>query len=108
MSGSPLYSPIYLNKDLKVEYSLLEDIVSKPLLAKAGAFDKVTTKKFMVMVVIVSKINIKWSNIIFKIFTSMVKEISSITWVFHLTVLSFGTAQDQYGGCFQTPSCQID
>lgn len=64
ISGYTLSVPIAQNKDLKVKYRLLDDIVSKTLLAKAEAFDKITTEKFLVMATIASKLNVNLSDII--------------------------------------------
>lgn len=73
-SGTHLSSPNFLKKDLKVEYLLLVDLVSKWILAKAGDFDKVTTEKFQMMVTIFSGIQINWSEVLFKILSDMVKK----------------------------------
>ncbi|KZV18355.1 pheophytinase, chloroplastic [Dorcoceras hygrometricum] len=43
------FRPSSKNKDMKVEYRLLNDIVAKSLTAKAGSFDAVTTERFDIM-----------------------------------------------------------
>lgn len=52
--GTPISSPNCLKKDLKVEFRLLVDLVSKCPLVEARAFNKVTTKKVMMMATIAS------------------------------------------------------
>lgn len=47
--------------------------MSKLLLDKARAFVKVTNEKFMVMATIASKVNVNLPDILFKNFTTMVK-----------------------------------
>ncbi|KZV35439.1 hypothetical protein F511_22655 [Dorcoceras hygrometricum] len=43
------FKPSIKNRDMKVEYRLLNDIVAKLLTAKAGSFDVVTTERFDMM-----------------------------------------------------------
>lgn len=43
LSGKTLSYPTCSNKYLKVEFRLLTDLVTKPILSKEEAFDKVTT-----------------------------------------------------------------
>lgn len=47
--------------------------MSKPFLTKAGYFDKITSQEFLSMETIASKLNVNWSDIIFKTFIAMVK-----------------------------------
>ncbi|KZV14212.1 hypothetical protein F511_44088 [Dorcoceras hygrometricum] len=45
-------------KEMKMEFRLLHDIVAKPLCAKAGSFDMVTSEKFDLMVAISADLNV--------------------------------------------------
>ncbi|KZV47949.1 hypothetical protein F511_38526 [Dorcoceras hygrometricum] len=45
LSGIP-FKPSSKKKEMKVEYSLLKDIVAKSLTAKVGSFDAITTEQF--------------------------------------------------------------
>lgn len=60
-------------KDLKMEFRWLANIVAKCLLAKAGAYEKITLEKLQTMVLIASRIRVNWSDILFHIFTEMVR-----------------------------------
>ncbi|KZV41489.1 hypothetical protein F511_15127 [Dorcoceras hygrometricum] len=52
-------------KAVKIEYHLLNDIITKALTAKAGSFDVVTQEPFDMIVAIMGGIKLNWSEIIF-------------------------------------------
>lgn len=60
-------------KDLKMEFRWLANIVAKSLLAKAEAYEKITLEKLQTMVLIASRIRVNWSDILFHIFSEMVR-----------------------------------
>lgn len=60
-------------KDLKMEFRWLANIVAKNILDKAGAYEKITLEKLQKMVLIVSQIKVNWSDILFHIFSKMVR-----------------------------------
>lgn len=72
LSGSPMESHGE-KRDLKMQFRWLANIVAKCILAKAGAFEKITLEKLQTMVLIASKIQVNWSDILFHIFTKMVR-----------------------------------
>lgn len=57
---------------LKSEFRLLANIVAKALLARAGAYDKITLLKFQYMALIASRIGVDWSGILFSSLREMV------------------------------------
>ncbi|KZV22365.1 hypothetical protein F511_28847 [Dorcoceras hygrometricum] len=60
------------NKEMKVEYQLLHDIVAKALCAKAGSFGVVTSEKFDLMVAISVGLKVNWGQILFQTLVAMV------------------------------------
>ncbi|KZV29341.1 hypothetical protein F511_18492 [Dorcoceras hygrometricum] len=66
------FKPSNKNKDMKIEYRLLHDIVAKSLSAKAGSFDAVTTEKFEMMVVIRVTLKVNWAHVLFNTLAAMV------------------------------------
>ncbi|KZV23433.1 hypothetical protein F511_42046 [Dorcoceras hygrometricum] len=64
------------NKEMKMEYLLLHDIVAKAPYAKAGSFDMVTTEKFDLMVVITAGLKVNWAHVLFQTLVSMVNTLS--------------------------------
>lgn len=64
MADSPISLPSEKH-DLKLNFRLLANVVAKAPLAKAGAYDKITQEIFLYMALIVSKIGVNWSDIIF-------------------------------------------
>lgn len=60
-------------KDLKMEFRWIANIVAKSILAKAGAYEKITLEKLHTMVLIASRITVNWSEILFHIFSEMVR-----------------------------------
>lgn len=60
-------------KDLKMEFRWLANIVAKSILTKGGAYDKITLEKLQTMVLIASQIRVNWSDILFHIFSEMVR-----------------------------------
>lgn len=60
-------------KDLKMEFRWLANIVAKSILAKAGAYEKITLEKLQTMVLIASQIQVNWSDILFHILSEMVR-----------------------------------
>ncbi|KZV17396.1 hypothetical protein F511_43031 [Dorcoceras hygrometricum] len=52
------------NNEMKMEYLLLHDIVAKPLCAKAGSFDVVTSEKFDLMVAISDGFKVNWAQVL--------------------------------------------
>ncbi|KZV49324.1 hypothetical protein F511_37510 [Dorcoceras hygrometricum] len=61
-TGVP-FRPPNKNKDMKVEYRLLHDIVSKALYAKADSFDVVTLEKLEIMVEISEGLKLPEANV---------------------------------------------
>lgn len=60
-------------QDLKPEFRILANIVAKSLLARAGAYDKITLEKFQYMALIASRILVDWSGILFNTLLDMVR-----------------------------------
>ncbi|KZV32002.1 hypothetical protein F511_34558 [Dorcoceras hygrometricum] len=58
-------------KDMKVEYRLLNDIVTKSLTAKVGSFDAITLEQFEMMVAISTEMKVDWASVLFGIFTPL-------------------------------------
>ncbi|KZV22768.1 hypothetical protein F511_30404 [Dorcoceras hygrometricum] len=58
-------------RELKIEYSLLSDIVAKLITVKTGSFD-VTHERFLLMTAIFLGVSINWGRLLFKIFKDMV------------------------------------
>ncbi|KZT76399.1 hypothetical protein F511_46576 [Dorcoceras hygrometricum] len=65
-SGEPIKASCK-NKEMKVEFRLLNDILAKAITAKAGSFDAVTQESFRLMAVIHYGIKINWSRFMFDI-----------------------------------------
>ncbi|KZV14252.1 hypothetical protein F511_44000 [Dorcoceras hygrometricum] len=59
-------------KEMKMEFLLLHDIVAKPLCAKAGSFDMVTSEKFDLMVAISADLKLNWAQFLFQFLLAMV------------------------------------
>ncbi|KZV42585.1 hypothetical protein F511_33692 [Dorcoceras hygrometricum] len=59
-------------KEMKIQYRLLSDILAKTLYVKAGSFDAVTRDRFMLMTAITCNVKINWSNLLFGILKDMV------------------------------------
>ncbi|KZV30630.1 clathrin assembly protein-like [Dorcoceras hygrometricum] len=57
---------------MKVEFRLLNDILAKTVTAKAGSFDAVTHKRFLIMTAILGRIKINWRKFLFEILKEMV------------------------------------
>ncbi|KZV23387.1 hypothetical protein F511_09132 [Dorcoceras hygrometricum] len=70
-TGVP-FRPPNKQKDMKVEYWLLHDIVAKYLCTKAGLFDLVTSKKLEMMVAINAGLKVNWGHILFQTLVAMV------------------------------------
>ncbi|KZV54033.1 hypothetical protein F511_39656 [Dorcoceras hygrometricum] len=60
-TDAPLKAP-NKNKEMKMEYRLLHDIVAKALCAKGGYFDMVTSEKFDIMVAIIASLQVNWAQ----------------------------------------------
>ncbi|KZV38158.1 NB-ARC domain containing protein [Dorcoceras hygrometricum] len=59
---------------LKYEYRLLNDILAKSLIVKAGSFDAVTHERFLMMTAIHFGIKVNWSKILFEVLNEMVNK----------------------------------
>ncbi|KZV55919.1 hypothetical protein F511_24813 [Dorcoceras hygrometricum] len=59
-------------KEMKVEFRLLNDILEKTVMAKAGSFDAITHERFLLMTAIHGGIKINWSRFMFDILKDMV------------------------------------
>ncbi|KZV35975.1 hypothetical protein F511_33075 [Dorcoceras hygrometricum] len=59
-------------KEMKMEYRLFHDILAKNLFVKAGSFDAVTRKQFMLMTAITFDVKINWSTLFFGVLKAMV------------------------------------
>ncbi|KZV31313.1 hypothetical protein F511_38157 [Dorcoceras hygrometricum] len=70
-TGVP-FRPSNKKKDMKVEYRLLHNIVSKALCAKSGSFDVVTSEKLEMMVAISAGLKVNWGHILFQTLVAMV------------------------------------
>ncbi|KZV33798.1 hypothetical protein F511_30510 [Dorcoceras hygrometricum] len=60
------------NKEMKIEFRLLNDILAKTVTTKAGSFDAVTHERFLLMTAIHGGIKINWSRVLFDILKEMV------------------------------------
>ncbi|KZV33694.1 hypothetical protein F511_30806 [Dorcoceras hygrometricum] len=70
-SGEPLKTSCK-NKEMKIEFRLLNDILAKSVTVKAGSFDAVTHERFLLMKSIHCGLKINWSKIFFDILKDMV------------------------------------
>ncbi|KZV43728.1 hypothetical protein F511_18844 [Dorcoceras hygrometricum] len=59
-------------KELKIEYSLLHNILATTFYVKAGSFDAVTRDRFMLMTAITFDVKINWSTLLFGVLKAMV------------------------------------
>lgn len=72
ITGYPISIPVEKH-DLKPKFCLLSNIVAKALLAKAGSYDKITKEKFLCMALIVARIGVNWSGILFSTLCEMTR-----------------------------------
>ncbi|KZV25211.1 myosin-11-like [Dorcoceras hygrometricum] len=95
-SGEPIKTSCK-NKEMKIEFHLLNDILSKSVTVKAGSFDAVTHERFLLMTAIHCGLKINWSKIVFHILKDMgaLDQTLGDAKTFHplkiLTVKTFGT-----------------
>ncbi|KZV58594.1 patatin-like protein 2 [Dorcoceras hygrometricum] len=61
-----------LKREMKIEYRLLSDILAKTIYVKAGSFDAVTRKRFLLMTAITFDVKVNWSRLLFDILKDMV------------------------------------
>ncbi|KZV49961.1 hypothetical protein F511_04269 [Dorcoceras hygrometricum] len=59
-------------KEMATEFRLLCDILAKTISVKAGSFDAITQKKFLMMAAITCGVRINWNRLLFNIFKNMV------------------------------------
>ncbi|KZV44937.1 hypothetical protein F511_15433 [Dorcoceras hygrometricum] len=59
-------------REMKFEFWLLNDILSKTVTVKASSFDAVTHERFLLMSAIHGGVNVDWSRLLFNIFKDMV------------------------------------
>ncbi|KZV48826.1 polyadenylate-binding protein-interacting protein 4-like [Dorcoceras hygrometricum] len=64
------------NKELKIEFRLLNDILAKSVTVKAGSFDAITHERFLLMTAIQFGLNMNCSKILFDILKGMVTKSS--------------------------------
>ncbi|KZV30429.1 hypothetical protein F511_34113 [Dorcoceras hygrometricum] len=62
----------FSEKELKIEYHLLHDILAKTIFVKAGSFDAVTRERFMLMSSITFDVKLNWNSLLFGILKEMV------------------------------------
>ncbi|KZV58413.1 hypothetical protein F511_14769 [Dorcoceras hygrometricum] len=55
-------------RELKIEYRILSDIVEKSITMKAGSFDAVTHERFLLMSSIFVGVSVNWGILLYKIF----------------------------------------
>ncbi|KZV49967.1 hypothetical protein F511_40305 [Dorcoceras hygrometricum] len=60
------------NKEMKIEFRLMNYILAKTVIAKAGSFDAVTHERFLLMAAIHGGIKINWRKFLFEILKVMV------------------------------------
>ncbi|KZV32207.1 hypothetical protein F511_22473 [Dorcoceras hygrometricum] len=60
------------NREMKIEFRLLSDILEKSIFVKAGLFDAVTHERFLMMAAIDGGVKINWGILLFNIFKDMV------------------------------------
>ncbi|KZV19393.1 hypothetical protein F511_04254 [Dorcoceras hygrometricum] len=60
------------NREMKIEFRLLGDILAKTIYVKDGSFDAVTHKRFLLMTAITCGVKINWSSLVFDILKDMV------------------------------------
>ncbi|KZV18601.1 cell division control protein 2C [Dorcoceras hygrometricum] len=70
-SGEPVV-PHGKKKLLKYEYRLLNDILAKSIMVKAGSFDDVTNERFQMMTAIHFGLKVNWSKVLFGVLEEMV------------------------------------
>ncbi|KZV14038.1 hypothetical protein F511_44558 [Dorcoceras hygrometricum] len=73
LSGSdePFQAP-NKKREMKTEFHLLHDVVTKALCAKAGSFDQVTSAKLNMMIAISAGLKFNWAQILFQVLLNMV------------------------------------
>ncbi|KZV33009.1 splicing factor 3B subunit 1-like [Dorcoceras hygrometricum] len=59
-------------RKLVFEFRLLNDILAKSVMVKAGSFDAVTHERFLMMTAIYGDVPVNWSKILFKVLKDMV------------------------------------
>ncbi|KZV29437.1 hypothetical protein F511_19373 [Dorcoceras hygrometricum] len=64
-------------REMKFEFRLLNDILAKSIIVKAGSFDVVTHERFLLMTAIHFGMKINWSKILFDILKEMVTKSSN-------------------------------
>ncbi|KZV38492.1 phosphatidate cytidylyltransferase-like [Dorcoceras hygrometricum] len=57
---------------MKIEYSLLCDVMAKSISVKAGSFNALTVEKFSLLTAVVCGIQMNWASILFNILKKMV------------------------------------
>ncbi|KZV44942.1 hypothetical protein F511_29628 [Dorcoceras hygrometricum] len=57
---------------MAIEFRLLCDILAKTISVKAGSFDSITQKKFLMVAAIICAVRINWNRLLFKIFKDKV------------------------------------
>lgn len=86
-------------KEIKMEFQVLMDLVSKALLVNAGSFDAKTRENFLVMSAITSGIEINWYNMLFTVLVDMITKSTTgfvvhISKIFNIIDLLVSTAQN--------------
>ncbi|KZV32013.1 hypothetical protein F511_30612 [Dorcoceras hygrometricum] len=71
LTGEPV-STSGKKSQMRIEYRLLCDIMAKIISVKAGSFNAITTKKFLMLTAIVCGVRINWTSVLFSIFKKMV------------------------------------
>ncbi|KZV57453.1 hypothetical protein F511_29234 [Dorcoceras hygrometricum] len=59
-------------REMKFEFRLLNDILDKTVIVKAGSFDAVTHERFLMMSAIHGGVKVNWDRLLFNIFKDMV------------------------------------
>ncbi|KZV26932.1 hypothetical protein F511_40010 [Dorcoceras hygrometricum] len=65
-SGTDMPSGHQSRREMKLEFRLLHDIMSKALCASSGSFDVVTSEKFDLMVAITAGMKVNWAQVLFQ------------------------------------------
>ncbi|KZV57129.1 hypothetical protein F511_44051 [Dorcoceras hygrometricum] len=102
-------STSYKKRELKIEYSLLSEIVPKSITVKAGSFDAVTHERFLLMTANFGGVSVNWGRLLFKIFKDKVtpETRQARGYAFHICILMKNIPDLELGDSEEFPPLKI-
>ncbi|KZV40212.1 hypothetical protein F511_27598 [Dorcoceras hygrometricum] len=96
-------------REMKIEYRLLHDIVSKALCAKAISFDMVTSEKLNFMIAITAWVRVNWAQVLFHVLLGMVDNPrrQSQGYAIQISIIPENLIKADLGGSFKLHSQNI-